>query len=215
MDKHKTLIALGLIIVVGLALYGSAYWGQRRAHESQTKADAAFLLLIRKQSECYEIRDWDCTKRINTALAYLTAIRWRIIRDYGLVDDSVAPEVDEFLAWHESLPPLSLASAEQAAAEKCKDPGQKSDCPSSDAIRPVPYFVNGEIQGYRVYPGSNRDEFDSIDLELGDLITQFEGQALTNVELVTELLDELSSGRPVQVTVETEGVSRVIELQAD
>ena len=45
----------------------------------------------------------------------------------------------------------------------------------ADVIRPTPYFVNGQQQGYRVYPGRNRDQFTALGLRPGDLIKDIDG----------------------------------------
>ena len=118
-------------------------------------------------------------------------------------------------AWHDSSPLAVLSSAEQTLIEKCLAPDSNQNCPTSSSIRPVPYFVNGDLKGYRVYPGSDSDVFDAAGLKFGDLITEIEGQPLTDIELVSRLRDSISNGRPVQVTVEREGVSKEIELQTD
>ena len=46
------------------------------------------------------------------------------------------------------------------------------------AIRPVPYFIDGQLRGFRVYPGSNRVKFDALGLKSGDLVLSYDGAAL-------------------------------------
>ena len=48
----------------------------------------------------------------------------------------------------------------------------------ADVIRPTPYFVAGQQQGYRVYPGRDRKQFAALGLRPGDLIKDIDGAAL-------------------------------------
>ena len=110
------------------------------------------------------------------------------------------------------LPPVE--SVEQVTA-KCAAPTENRDCPASGPIISAPYFINGVIQGYLVYPGEDPDVFDSTGLKFGDLVTAVEGQPLTDVELMNRLLRNLSRGQPVTVTVERAGTTKVIDLLTD
>ena len=40
----------------------------------------------------------------------------------------------------------------------------------ADVIRPTPYYVSGQMQGYRVYPGRDRRQFAALGLRPGDLV---------------------------------------------
>jgi len=84
-----------------------------------------------------------------------------------------------------------------------------------DLLRPTPYFVNGEIQGYRVYPGSDRTGFRSLGLRPGDLVTEIDGQPLNKTEVATELFQRAISGQPVQVGVLRGDELEIIEIKVD
>ena len=100
--------------------------------------------------------------------------------------------------------PRDLASRDAA--------GDGKSCPDKGPIVSAPFYDNGVIQGYRFFPGEDSDLFDSTGLELGDLVTAVEGQPLTDVKQVDDLLGELSSGNLVRVTVVREGIKQDIEL---
>jgi len=82
----------------------------------------------------------------------------------------------------------------------------------ADVIRPTPYFVNGEQQGYRVYPGTDRQQFSALGLRPGDLIKDIDGQALTDPTQAMKIFQTLDSADQVSVTVERNGQSEVIVL---
>ena len=82
----------------------------------------------------------------------------------------------------------------------------------ADVIRPTPYFVNGQQQGYRVYPGRNRQQFAALGLRPGDLIKDIDGQALNDPEQAMQIFQSLDSSDQVSVTVERNGQPQVIVL---
>jgi general secretion pathway protein C len=82
----------------------------------------------------------------------------------------------------------------------------------ADVIRPTPYFVNGQQQGYRVYPGRNRQQFAALGLRPGDLIKDIDGQALNDPTQAMQIFQSLDSADQVSVTVERNGQPEVIVL---
>lgn len=82
----------------------------------------------------------------------------------------------------------------------------------ADVIRPTPYFVNGQQEGYRVYPGRNRAQFAALGLRPGDLIKDIDGQALTDPTQAMQIFQSLGSVDQVSVTVERNGQQEVIVL---
>ncbi|MCI0517410.1 MAG: type II secretion system protein GspC, partial [Woeseiaceae bacterium] len=57
----------------------------------------------------------------------------------------------------------------------------------ADVIRPTPYFVAGQQQGYRVYPGRDRKQFAALGLRPGDLIKDIDGAALTDPQQAMQI----------------------------
>jgi len=82
----------------------------------------------------------------------------------------------------------------------------------ADVIRPTPYFVNGQQQGYRVYPGRNREQFASLGLRPGDLIKDIDGQALSDPSQAMKIFQSMDSADQVSVTVERNGQPQVLVL---
>ena len=82
----------------------------------------------------------------------------------------------------------------------------------ADVIRPTPYFVNGQQQGYRVYPGRDRQQFAALGLRPGDLIKDIDGQSLTDPTQAMKIFQTLDSADQVSVTVESNGQPQDIVL---
>ena len=82
----------------------------------------------------------------------------------------------------------------------------------ADVIRPTPYFVNGQQQGYRVYPGRDRRRFSALGLRPGDLIKDIDGQSLTDPTQAMRIFQSLGNASQVSVTVERNGRPQVIVL---
>lgn len=82
----------------------------------------------------------------------------------------------------------------------------------ADVIRPTPYFVGGEQQGYRVYPGRDRKQFAALGLRPGDLIKSVNGASLTDPQQAMEIFQSLGEAEQVTVTVERNGQPQVLTL---
>ena len=82
----------------------------------------------------------------------------------------------------------------------------------ADVIRPTPYYVAGEMQGFRVYPGRDRRQFAALGLRPGDLVKDIDGAALTNPAQATEIFQGLGDKDQVSVTVERNGQPETIVL---
>ncbi len=82
----------------------------------------------------------------------------------------------------------------------------------ADVIRPTPYFVGGEQQGYRVYPGRDRKQFAALGLRPGDLIKSVNGASLTDPQQAMEIFQGLGDAEQVTVTVERNGQPEVLTL---
>ena len=83
----------------------------------------------------------------------------------------------------------------------------------ADVIRPTPYFVGGQQQGYRVYPGRDRKQFAALGLRPGDLIKDIDGAALTDPKQAMEIFQNLGTAQEVSVTVERNGQPQTLVLK--
>ncbi len=82
-----------------------------------------------------------------------------------------------------------------------------------EVIRPQPFMPNGQLKGYRVFPGRNRQQFVALGLRPGDLVTQVNGVALNNPAQGMEIFNSLGASSQITVTVERNG--RAQELTMD
>lgn len=85
----------------------------------------------------------------------------------------------------------------------------------ADVIRPTPYFVAGQQQGYRVYPGRNRRQFAALGLRPGDLIKDIDGAALTDPQQAMQIFQSLGTAEQVSVTVERNGQPQTLILNTN
>ena len=98
----KTLFIAVLLAGVFSVLFGAAYWGQRVGIRSSTKIEAAYIPIVTKSRDCYEISDWDCVRVSQDIMAGLLATRLKVLKDNSLIDESVSDSVDEYLSWYKS-----------------------------------------------------------------------------------------------------------------
>lgn len=85
----------------------------------------------------------------------------------------------------------------------------------ADVIRPTPFFVNGKQQGYRVYPGRDRQQFAALGLRPGDLIKQIDGQSLADPTQAMQIFQSLGTADQVSVTVERNGTQETLVLRTE
>ncbi len=89
---------------------------------------------------------------------------------------------------------------------------EQTDIRLTDIIRPQPVFKDGRQQGYRVYPGRQRQQFGQLGLRPGDLVTQINGMALDDPARGMEIFRSLGDSSQVTVTVERSGQTEVLSL---
>lgn len=75
----------------------------------------------------------------------------------------------------------------------------------TDFVRPVPVYRSGAIAGFQVYPGRRSAPFNQWGLKAGDVITDLNGQPLTDPDQVLQILQGLLEGEALQATVQREG----------
>lgn len=107
-------------------------------------------------------------------------------------------------------PPVNHVERDESASLPSRDGARRTD-----VIRPTPYFVNGGVQGYRLYPGRDRQEFLSLGLRPGDLVTEIDGQHLGDSTVARELFAKAGSGQPVILTILRGGEPERIEVNVD
>ena len=83
----------------------------------------------------------------------------------------------------------------------------------ADVVRPTPYMVAGQMQGYRVYPGRDRKQFAALGLRPGDLIKDINGAALTDPQQAMQIFQSLGNSDQVSVTVVRNGQPQSLILK--
>jgi len=112
-----------------------------------------------------------------------------------------------------SSPPARRASfTRPAPAQTVREVVQQNSLTLTDVIRPQPVFKDGQQQGYRVYPGRQRQQFAQLGLRPGDLVTQINGMALNDPARGMEIFRSLGDATSVSVTVERNGQMEVLTL---
>ncbi|MEA5446637.1 type II secretion system protein GspC [Gammaproteobacteria bacterium AB-CW1] len=75
----------------------------------------------------------------------------------------------------------------------------------TDVIRPTPHREDGEMVGFRVFPGRMRDEFQQMGLRAGDIVTAVNGTPLDSAAAGMRLLNELEDASSVELTIRRGG----------
>jgi len=82
----------------------------------------------------------------------------------------------------------------------------------TDVLRPQPYMPNGELKGYRVYPGRDRRRFAALGLRPGDLVTDINGQPLNDLQSAAEVFKNMGDSTQLTVTIERNGSPMALTL---
>ncbi|WP_028079311.1 type II secretion system protein GspC [Solimonas soli] len=83
---------------------------------------------------------------------------------------------------------------------------------ASQYIRIQPANINGQLKGFRVYPGRERGAFNQLGLRPGDLVTSVNGVQLDDSQKALQMLTELSQASSVSVTVERGGQTQTLNV---
>ncbi len=85
----------------------------------------------------------------------------------------------------------------------------------SEIIRPQPHFADGQLMGYRIYPGRQRRTFAELGFRPGDLAININGVPLTDPEQSARMLGGIEQSGQLSVTVERNGIPEVITIDLD
>jgi general secretion pathway protein C len=91
--------------------------------------------------------------------------------------------------------------------EVMNDPGQ-----ASQYVRLQPVYTDGKLQGYRIYPGPNRNLFQKVGLRAGELVTSVNGVQLDDAAKAMQLLGDLKDAQELTLTLERAGQTRTVNL---
>jgi len=112
-----------------------------------------------------------------------------------------------------SAPPPSLSAAPtEAPINRMRELVSRDPGIIADIMRPEPVFAGGKQQGFRVYPGRDRDAFIRLGLRPGDLVTAIDGTPLDDPSRGEEILRTLGSSSEAHVTVLRNGKQQDLTL---
>ncbi|HEY6124341.1 MAG TPA: type II secretion system protein GspC [Steroidobacteraceae bacterium] len=108
--------------------------------------------------------------------------------------------------------PAASADSNEAAIDRMRklvndDPGALSQ-----VLRPQPVFAGGEMKGFRVYPGANRQAFARMGLRAGDMVTAINGTPLNDKDRAQEIFGTLASSTDARVTITRNGRQQELVL---
>jgi general secretion pathway protein C len=135
-----------------------------------------------------------------------------LLRRGGRLEALRLPRSDEGTSARRAAAPAPRASAPPARAASVQEVIQQSAAGLTEIIRPQPVFKDGRQQGYRVYPGRQRQQFAQLGLRPGDLITQINGMALDDPARGMEIFRSLADATSVTVTVDRNGEIEMLTL---
>jgi general secretion pathway protein C len=82
----------------------------------------------------------------------------------------------------------------------------------TDIIRASPHLEEGQMVGYRITPGRDRDSFSALGLEPGDVLTDVNGTVLNDMATSLQVFESLGEASMATVTVLREGAPQVIVI---
>ena len=80
----------------------------------------------------------------------------------------------------------------------------------SDIIRAAPHMQQGQMVGFRINPGRNRQQFASLGLRPGDVVTDINGTAMTDPSQGLQVFEALGESTQATVTVMRNGNPEVL-----
>ena len=108
--------------------------------------------------------------------------------------------------------PTARRAARRSGSPTVQQVVQQNAATFTDVVRPQPFMPNGQLRGYRVYPGRNRQQFSALGLRPGDLVTAVNGISLTNPAEGMQIFRSLGDATQVNLTVERNGQSQNMTL---
>jgi general secretion pathway protein C len=141
-------------------------------------------------------------------------------RLHSVLSDHVLLERDghlEALALPHQLagnsPPPSISAAPTAPVlDRMRELVSRDPGIIADIMRPEPVFAGGKQQGFRVYPGRDREAFVRLGLRPGDLVTAIDGTPLDDPSRGEQILSTLGASAEAHVTILRNGQQQNLTL---
>ncbi len=80
----------------------------------------------------------------------------------------------------------------------------------TDILRVAPQVEQGQVVGFRVNPGRDRDTFEALGLQAGDVVTDINGTTLNDPGKGLQVFEQLGEATQANVTVLRDGVPQVL-----
>jgi general secretion pathway protein C len=137
-----------------------------------------------------------------------------LLRRAGRLEALRLPRSDQVPAPRRAAAPAASRTPVTAPTRATTIQEVVSQNPASltEIIRPQPVFKDGRQQGYRVYPGRQRQQFAQLGLRPGDLVTQINGMALDDPTRGMEIFRSLADATSVTLTVDRNGQVEMLTL---
>ncbi len=137
-----------------------------------------------------------------------------LLRRAGRLEALRLPRSEDSPGPRQAAPARAAArpSPTAARAATLQQVVQQGGAALTEIIRPQPVFKDGQQQGYRVYPGRQRQQFTQLGLRPGDLITQINGMSLDDPARGMEIFRSLADATSVTVTVDRNGEIEMLTL---
>lgn len=135
-----------------------------------------------------------------------------ILNRGGVLETLRLPREFEGSAASVSRRPPGANSTPRTSGPNVQQLIQSNAASFAEIIRPQPFMPNGQLKGYRVFPGRNRQQFIALGLRPGDLVTAVNGVELNNPAQGMEIFRSLGQSSQVSVTVERAGKEQQLSL---
>src|SRR6185437_15131040 len=109
-------------------------------------------------------------------------------------------------------PSMSAAPTEAPVLDRMRELVSRDPGIIGDIMRPEPVFAAGKQQGFRVYPGRDREAFIRLGLRPGDLVTAIDGTPLDDPSRAEQILSTLGASGEAHVTVLRNGQRQDLTL---
>jgi general secretion pathway protein C len=133
-----------------------------------------------------------------------------VLLDRGGVIEALA--LPRQLAGNAPPPNMSAAPIEPPVVQRMRELVSRDPGIIGDIMRPEPVFAGGKQQGFRVYPGRDREAFIRLGLRPGDLVTAIDGTPLDDPARGEQILSTLGTSSEAHVTVLRNGRQQDLTL---
>lgn len=106
--------------------------------------------------------------------------------------------------------------SEQQMQETARDVAERVGAESlSDVVSMSIHREDGRVAGYRIRPGRNREAFESLGLQGGDIVKAVNGTALDNPQRVMEIYRNMGDARSASLLIERDGQEVTVDIDLE